>query len=65
MISKSIIAINDRLVQVEERLAAAMRRKGPYPAVVVTLSREAAAPREELWALRRNRWERGVQEARP
>jgi len=63
VITRSIIAIKDRLVQVEERLAIAKRRRDPYPAVVNALSEEAAGLRAEMWALRRDRWSQASQEA--
>jgi hypothetical protein len=65
MITRSSVAIKDRLVQVEERLATARRRKDPHPAVVDSLSNEVAALREEMWAQRRDRWARVSMAARP
>jgi len=51
----SIIAIKDRLFQVERRLAVAKRRNSHHPEVIHLLSREAAVLREEMWAIRRER----------
>ncbi|MFZ4122359.1 MAG: hypothetical protein ACOYKM_11925 [Caulobacterales bacterium] len=65
MITKSIAAIKDRLVQVEDRSATERRRKDPYPAVVDSLWNELAALRDEMWALRRERRVRVSTQARP
>lgn len=58
MILHSIIAVKDRLVDVERRLDVERRRREPYPAVVASLTQEAAELRQQIWSIRRGRYDR-------